>query len=158
MVVVNTPIIFTDTSQGNISSSWDFGDGTPIVAGSPVSHTFSVAGTYRVTDTITSSTGETKTCFKDVIVTPPASTTGILDVSSDPLGAEITIDNQDQSKVTRSIIQNIPAGDHSLKLTLAGYQDYTTTFTITVDGTTTLNPTLISTTPPMFCSFEYVQT
>jgi PKD repeat protein len=156
MVVVNIPVIFTDTSQGNISSSWDFGDGTPIVTGSPVSHTFSVAGTYRVIDTITSSTGETKTCFKDVIITPPVSTTGTLDVSSDPLGAEITIDNQDQSKVTRSIIQNIPIGSHDLKLTLAGYQDYTTTFIISAGVTTTLNPTLTSIITPMFCSFEYV--
>jgi PKD repeat protein len=142
MVVVDIPVIFTDTSQGNISSSWDFGHGTPIVTGSPVSHTFSVPGTFRVTDTITSSTGETKTCFKDVIVT--SAVTGTLNLSSIPPGAEITIDNTDQQKVTPQTIQNIPTGSHSLKLTLAGYQDYTTTFIINAGLVTVLKPTLIS--------------
>lgn len=253
MVVVNTPVIFTDISTGNVSISWDFGDGTPVETGSPVSHTFSVAGTYRVTETIASSAGEIISCFQDIVVTPsiactisycpstvvqgdtiyipvpgwsggvapflvqtlkdgveygnpismpgpiianmiiptdsswtvgdhlvsfritdssspPIScttaactinvtspTTGTLDVSSYPLGAEIFIDNTDQGKVTRSIIQNIPVGSHSLKLTLVGYQAYTTTFTITVGGTTTLNPTLIPVIPPMVCSFNYSQ-
>jgi hypothetical protein len=78
-------------------------------------------------------------------------TTGILDISSIPLGAEITIDNQDQSKVTRSVIQNIPTGSHSLKLTLAGYRDYTTTFTISASRTTTLTPTLIPVTSTPGC-------
>lgn len=140
MVVVNIPVTFTDSSTGNISTSWDFGDGTPLVTGSSVSHTFSVAGTFRVKDTIISTTGETISCFQDIIVTSP--TTGALDISSAPLGAEIFIDNTDQGKVTRSIITNIPVGSHSLKLTLVGYQDYTTTFTITGGVTTTLNPTL----------------
>ena len=73
MVFVNTPVIFTDTSTGNISSSWDFGDGTPVETGSPVSHTFSVAGTYRVTETIASSTGEIISCYQDIDVTSPIS-------------------------------------------------------------------------------------
>jgi PKD repeat protein len=142
MVVVNTPVIFTDTSQGNISSSWDFGHGTPIETGSPISHTFPVAGTYRVIDTITSSTGETKTCFKDVVVTPIA--TGTLDLSSIPPGAEIFIGGADQGKVTPQIIQTIPTGTHSLKLTLSGYQDFNTTFIINDGLVTVLKTTLIS--------------
>lgn len=140
MVVAGIPINFTDTSTGRVSVSWDFGDGTPSVTGSPVSHTYATAGTYRVTDTIKSSTGSTITCFQDIVVTAP--TTGTLDVSSVPLGAEIFIDGTDQSKVTRSVIQNIPVGSHTLKLTLSNYLDYTTTFTITGGATTTLNPTL----------------
>lgn len=129
MVVAGKPVTFTDTSTGRTSVSWSFGDGTPAVTGSPVSHTFATAGTYTVIDTITSSSGATKTCSQNIVVTAP--TTGTLDVSSVPLGAKIFIDGADQNKVTRSIIQNIPAGSHSLKLTLSGYQDYTTTFTIT---------------------------
>jgi PKD repeat protein len=146
MAVVNIPVIFTDTSTGNISSSWDFGDGTPIVTGSPVSHTFSSTGTFRVTDTITSATGETKTCFQDVVVTSTA--TGTLDLSSIPPGAVITIDTQDQGKVTPQIIQNIPVGTHSLKLTLSGYQDYNITFTINAGLVTVLKPILTSISPP----------
>ncbi len=146
MVIVNIPITFTDTSTGNISSSWDFGDGTPIVTGSPVSHTFSVAGTYRVTETITSPISETKTCFQDIVVTPTA--TGTLDLSSSPPGAEITIDSTDQGKVTPQFIKNIPVGTHSLKLTLSGYQDYNITFTINAGLVTVLKPTLTLISPP----------
>jgi hypothetical protein len=40
---------------------------------------------------------------------------------------------------------------------LSGYQDYTTTFTIIVGGTVTLNPTLTPVIPPMVCSFNYSQ-
>jgi hypothetical protein len=93
-------------------------------------------------------------CFNGITETgascslvPSPITTGILDVSSIPLGAGIFIDDQDQSKVTRSVIQNIPAGSHSLKLTLSGYQDYTTTFIISAGGTIILNPTLTPVTP-----------
>jgi PKD repeat protein len=146
MAVVNIPVIFTDTSTGNISSSWDFGDGTPIVTGSPVSHTFSSTGTFRVTETIKSSTDETKTCYQDVVVTSTA--TGTLDLSSIPPGAEIIIDNTDQGKVTPQIIQNVPVGTHSLKLALSEYQDYNTTFTINAGLVTVLKPTLTSIIPP----------
>jgi PKD repeat protein len=152
MVVAGKPIDFTDTSTGMVSVSWDFGDGTPPATGSPVSHTYEAAGTYTVTDTITSSTGETKTCSQDIVVTAP--TTGTLDVSSVPNGAEIFINGQDQVKATPAIIQNIPVGDHELKLTLAGFDDYITTFTISGGETTTLSPIL---TPSMVCSFSYSQ-
>jgi PKD repeat protein len=146
MVVVNIPVTFTDTSTGNISVSWDFGDPTPIVTGSPVSHTFSSTGTFRVTATITSSTGENKTCYQDVVVTSVA--TGTLDLSSIPPGAEIIIDSTYQGKVTPQIIKNIPVGTHSLKLTLSGYQDYNITFTINAGLVTVLKPTLTSISPP----------
>jgi PKD repeat protein len=68
MVVAGTPIDFTDTSTNRVSVSWEFGDGTPPVTGSPVSHTYATAGTYRVIDTIKSSTGATKTCFQDIVI------------------------------------------------------------------------------------------
>lgn len=84
----------------------------------------------------------TAACTITVISSVPVST-GILDVSSTPLGAEISIDNTDQKKVTRSIIQNIPKGSHSLKLTLAGYRDYITTFRIRANRTTSLTTKLI---------------
>jgi PKD repeat protein len=84
MAVPNKPINFTDTSTGRVSVSWDFGDGTPPETGNPVSHTYAAAGTYRVTDTITSSTGETKTCFQDIAVSsiPPSNNAGIIGVAA----------------------------------------------------------------------------
>jgi hypothetical protein len=70
---------------------------------------------------------------------------GTLDVSSVPTGAEISIDNSDEKKATTMPFQqitDIPAGNHILTLTLAGYQPYTTVFTIIAGKTTTLSPTL----------------
>lgn len=147
VVVTNIPVTFSDTSTGNVSVLWDFGDGTPLVTGSPVSHTFSIAGTLRVTDTITQPTGETISCFQDIVVTSPT-TTGTLDLSSIPPGAKIIIDGADQGKVTPQIIQFIAIGIHSLKLTLSGYKDYNITFTINSGLVTVLKPTLTSISPP----------
>jgi hypothetical protein len=78
-------------------------------------------------------------------ITPIPPTTGTLNVSSSPEGAEIFIDSKDYGTVTISPYQpiiNIPAGSHTLMLTLAGYQPYSITFPITAGQTTTLNPTL----------------
>lgn len=79
MVLINKPIIFQDTSTGNISSLWNFGDSTPEVTGKTVSHTYNATGTYRVLHTITSAAGDSKTCYQDVVVSnvPPVSTKNI---------------------------------------------------------------------------------
>lgn len=82
MVVINKPIEFTDTSSDRIYVSWDFGDGTSL-GGSPVSHTYTTAGTYRVTDTITALSGAKKTCFQDIVVsTPPSNNAGIIGLAA----------------------------------------------------------------------------
>jgi PKD repeat protein len=41
-------VSFTSTSAGAVSHSWSFGDGTPAVTGSPVSHTWNSPGNYTV--------------------------------------------------------------------------------------------------------------
>jgi PKD repeat protein len=83
MVLINKPIKFTDTSIGTVSTSWNFGDGTPSVNGKNVSHTYKKIGTFRATDTITSSTGDIKTCFQDIVVSnpPPTSPVAVLGFS-----------------------------------------------------------------------------
>lgn len=73
-MLFNKPIIFQDTSTGNISSLWNFGDSTPEVSGKTVSHTYKNAGTYRVLHKITSLAGDSTTCYQDIVVSnvPPA--------------------------------------------------------------------------------------
>ena len=45
----------TATGAGTLSYSWDFGDGSPAITGATPSHTYTVAGSYTVTATITDS-------------------------------------------------------------------------------------------------------
>jgi PKD repeat protein len=46
-------VLFTSTSTNAASVSWNFGDGTPVVTGTPVSHTFTNTGTSAKTITVT---------------------------------------------------------------------------------------------------------
>jgi PKD repeat protein len=51
-------VSFTATGSGGTSFSWSFGDGTPAVTGSQVSHTFTAPGSYLVQ--VTASDGKAK--------------------------------------------------------------------------------------------------
>lgn len=59
------------TATGTETYSWNFGDGTPPVAGVYASHTFSQAGTYDVSLTISNTLGQTNTATKSVRVEDP---------------------------------------------------------------------------------------
>ncbi len=59
-------------------------------------------------------------------------TTGSLHITSVPIGESIYIDNILQSGITTpATIADLPAGSHTYRLTLAGYQDVTNSFSIT---------------------------
>ncbi len=56
--VAGKALQFTATAQGtNVHYVWDFGDGSPTVPGSSVSHTFAKAGSYAVKVTASNSAG-----------------------------------------------------------------------------------------------------
>jgi PKD repeat protein len=59
----------------------------------------------------------------DFILTAIPPETGSILVTSDPLGAEIWIDGVDTGLTTEATLDNIAAGDHTVKVTLAGYED-----------------------------------
>jgi len=71
---------FTDGSTdtgGTISSySWSFGDGGSSTSADP-SHTYSAAGTYNVTETVTDSTGATNSKTESVTVTSSGGGSGV---------------------------------------------------------------------------------
>ncbi len=57
-VCASTPQTFSGTSASNIVSwQWDFGDGSPIVSGQNVTHTYSTSGTYLVQLNVLSADG-----------------------------------------------------------------------------------------------------
>ncbi len=69
----------------------------------------------------------------------PITTIGTLEITSNPVGARIYVDNVDKERVTPGTITNISTGSHTWKLVLTGYQDKTGTFSITSGQTTTIN-------------------
>ena len=64
---------FTDASTGEVDSwQWDFGDGNGSIEANPI-HTYTAAGVYTVTLTVTGPSGEdTMTCVDCITVTTPA--------------------------------------------------------------------------------------
>mgnify|MGYP000020582952 CR=1 FL=1 len=78
---VGDPITFADaslTSSGNITNmSWDFGDGNT-GSGAPVTHSYSTAGTFDVTLSIT-----TEGCTEDTIIPITIDPTPVVDLGPD---------------------------------------------------------------------------
>ncbi|MEZ5243346.1 MAG: PKD domain-containing protein, partial [Microthrixaceae bacterium] len=70
----NLTVAFNDTStdsDGTITTrSWNFGDGSPVVNGAATSHTYTVAGTYTATLTVTDNAGATASTTQTITVTP----------------------------------------------------------------------------------------
>ncbi len=65
-------------ADGTIDSyEWDLGDGSPVVSGATVTHTFTAAGTYTVTLTVTDSDGLTDSTQLVVTVTENAAPVAI---------------------------------------------------------------------------------
>jgi hypothetical protein len=60
---------------------------------------------------------------------------GTLSVSSSPTGADVYMDNQYKG-ITPVTLSNLPAGTHTVKISLAGYNDYVSNVQI-ADGQTT---------------------
>ena len=72
--------------------------------------------------------------------------TGFLSVNSDPTGASIFIDGIDSGKKTSTSL-DVPVGQHDIRLTRAGYDDYTTSVTVEKGKTTKVDKNLDPQTP-----------
>jgi gliding motility-associated-like protein len=134
---INTSNTFSNTSTpAPVSSTWDFGDGSPTVSGNTANHTYTAANTYTVTLTSTSATC-TGTTTSTVTVGPsliPVFTASPTIGCSAPLTVQFS--DQDAPPLTQ---WNWNFGDGS---TAAGTSTtishtYTTTGTYTVSLTGT---------------------
>lgn len=74
-------------------------------------------------------------------------TTGSIDLTSNPIGAAIYIDGNYRG-TTSTVVENLYPGQHSVKLTKAGYHDWIGTTSIDAGVTTYISPTLVQNTPP----------
>lgn len=82
-------------------------------------------------------------------VLSPTTTTGSLSVSSIPSGAAVYIDSLYRG-TTPTIVGNLAQGQHAVRLSLAGYQDWSQMVTVSAAGTTYLNPTLTKDLSPIY--------
>jgi len=70
--------------------------------------------------------------------------TGAISVTSTPSGASISLDGVPIRGITPYTIPNVDPGYHTIKLTLAGYQDWTETVSVTAGKTVKIGATLAS--------------
>lgn len=68
---------------------------------------------------------------------------GKLNISSNPPGANVYIDDIEVGKYTPTIIKSLSDGDYTYRLSKSGYLDTNGTFTISNGNTVDINPTLI---------------
>ena len=91
-----------------------------------------------------------QTAYINAILTPTV-TSGSLQVDSNPSGAAVYVDNSYRG-VTSTIVGNLAPGTHSVRLTKAGYQDWTGTVSIAAGSTTYLFPTLTIDQQPQYAT------
>jgi len=96
------------------------------------------------------SVNEGRTAYVNAVLQPVV-TTGTLSVSSSPSGAAVYVDGIYQG-VTSTTVGNLVPGSHSVRLTKAGYQDWTGSVSISAGSTTYLNPTLVVEQQPQYAT------
>ena len=130
---VNSPIAFTATAQGGLSPqfSWQFGDGTPDtpLSGSPnATHSYAKPGRYPVTLTAIDGTGtRIARQYTQAIHLPLTAQTPTISASIvyESLRSRVWNVNPDNDSVTvydagtRSILSEIPVGEHPHSLAFA---------------------------------------
>ncbi len=91
-----------------------------------------------------------QTAYINAVLTPTV-TTGTLRVDSNPSGAAVYVDSIYRG-VTSTIVGNLVPGTHSVRLSKAGYQDWTGTVSISAGATTYLGPTLTPDQQPQYAT------
>ncbi len=117
LVCVDQPVEVDGGSCGE--QTWNFGDGTPAVAGSPASHTYNGAGTYVITHTVQgdcSDSSSTEEVVAEVCNQPPTCDAGgpylvecLAGQGSIPLNASLSSD-PDGDELTHLWATDCPGG------------------------------------------------
>ncbi len=94
---VPLPVQFTDASQGGATSwAWDFGDGSSSNLANPA-HTYTTAGTYSVSLTVTNSAGNDTTTQADLVTVAAHTPVAQFSAANTDGGAPLTVDFTDTS-------------------------------------------------------------
>lgn len=88
----------------------------PVVTQTPLSQTDSLPTNIPATQQIQGQTTSSES-------------TGSLSITTTPAGAEVSVDNEVKG-ISPAMISGLPPGTHALKISKAGYQDFSTTISI----------------------------
>jgi len=112
------------------------------------SHTIrlSLSGYQDSTVTTNVQGGGTATVSIPLNPTTPVSETGTLDITSNPTGANVYINNEYKGLAPLTV--TLPAGEYSVKFTLSGYTDSTVTAIVNSGGTSTVQGSLVPASKP----------
>lgn len=78
---------------------------------------------YRIPDEHTVTVEKGSTASVSFTLAP---LTGSISVASEPAGAAILLDGKDTGKTTNTVLEDVSVGSHTITLTLAGYDSYST--------------------------------
>jgi hypothetical protein len=98
-------------------------------------------------NTISVAPGQTTTINAVLVAGVSPGSNGMVQVSSDPSGANVFLDNVFEG-ITPLTQKNIPSGPHSLVIRLTGYNDYTTDLNIAAGQAVVVEAALVPASPP----------
>jgi hypothetical protein len=142
VTVLSTP------SGSSIYLDGEYEGRTPVTLSDiqPGTHTIELdAAGYYDWKTVVSVTGGSSQVVTATLSPIPVATTGWIDVSSKPPGATIYLDGVAKGLTPAQgskTLEGVKPGDHTVKLQLSGYQDYTTTVSVRADTTSSVTASL----------------
>jgi hypothetical protein len=136
LIVQSTPSGATVSIDGTVAGTTPFTSSTVTAGDRSVSLTLAGYETYVTTVTVPAGGSVTGiyTLVAVVPVTTTPASTGTMIIRSTPAGASVSVDGtlKGTAPYTSS---SVPAGDHTILLTLAGYGDFPSTVTVPAGGT-----------------------
>jgi len=139
---------YVGNTQYSTASNPNYMHAGPFTSGTSHTLLFSLDGYNSYSTSFILSSGETRTISVTMTPTTPVVTTGTLQISSDPSGADVYVDNAFRG-VTPVNLNDITVGTHTVLLQNSGYDDWSQSISFsagqTVERTVVLSPTVIPT-------------
>jgi hypothetical protein len=139
---------YVGNTQYSTASNPNYMDAGPFTPGTSHTLLFTLDGFNPYSTSFILSSGETRTISVTMVPVTPVITTATLQISSDPSGASVYVDNVFRG-VTPVNLNDITAGTHTVLLQNIGYDDWSQSISFsagqTVERTVVLSPTVVPT-------------